>query len=64
MEDLEGACVSDDLSGGGHELGVQGIELVRISVGPESQSGCASDDFEGLLESSNHISTAESIILP
>ena len=59
VDDFEDSGVSDELGGGGEELGVEGIELVWIRVCPEGQTVNAPDNLEGCGEGVDDITAGE-----
>ena len=63
VNDLDDTIVSNVDAGRGHQLRVQGVELVRVGIRPESQALNAPDHGECALKGIHHILATEAIIL-
>ncbi len=64
MDDLQSATVSEELSGGGEQLRVEGVELVRIGMSPQGETIDSTDDLKRAVECGYDVCTGESIGLP
>lgn len=64
VQNFQHARVTDKLSGGGHELRVEGVELVWVRIGPEGETGGAADDFKRLVKGAHDVGSTETLILP
>lgn len=64
VDDLEGSCISKELSGCGEEFGVQRVELIWVGICPQGESINAPNDVKCAGESVDDVISGEAITSP
>lgn len=63
MDQLNRGIIAKIDGGGRKHLGVEGVELIRVLIGPEGEPLNSPDHLERPLESIDHVLTTEAIML-